>query len=122
MARIHRSPGYITQEVVGLGTASAVVPLTMVAPFIGAQVERLIINVQAAGAGTGTYDVALRGEANNTVLAKAFAVDGDAAVDTEAASVRGNNVGADEVDLELDVTENGTVSTEMTAAITVIWS
>lgn len=116
--------GYLTQQRdLNLGIVTATLALSgMAPPYLGARVARVVMLINTAGGGGGgTYDLDLRTEDGNTTLWRADAVDPNGPANTELVNSSGNGVGCDENDLELSVTENGTITTGVIVDINVIW-
>ena len=114
MARRQRTGHAVSMGTFDGGTATADVGIPLFAPSEGALLEDVTFTVFTAGIGTGTYDLMLE-ELGGTVAmtAKLATADADAAAGTVLGTVDGTGIGATAkgTEYQVQVTENGTVST-----------
>ncbi len=124
MGRRIRNAQVFDTFVIDLAEATADLVLDLVAPTEGALIDEVIVSVKTAGVGTGTYDLHIKEVGDGTVLTNTLAAgDADLAADTIMGTITGNGVGATKAGqvLELDVVENGTVSTGTVVILGVKW-
>jgi len=124
MARRVRRNQVFTTGVFDGGTATADVPLDVSAPSEGAMIDYVDIVVATTGVGTGTYDLMIE-ELGTTIAltTKTSAADADATANTIYTRLEGNGVGvtAAGVGIQMQVTENGTVSTGTKIGFGIWW-
>ena len=121
--RIRKGLVFDSEEFDG-GTASADVVCDLIAPSDGALIDEAYLMVKTAGVGTGTYDIHIKELGDGNVLTlTAAACNADAAAGTLIGTMPGNGVGASQAGqaLEIDVVENGTVSTGTKIILGIRW-
>lgn len=124
MSRKIRAGGLVTQIEFDGGTATADVALDIVSPTDGALIDEVIFTVKTAGVGTGTYDLLIEELGGSVALTGLLAAaDADAAAGTVLGSVAGVGVPVDAkgTQLQVQVTENGTVSTGTKILCSIFW-
>ena len=114
MSRRVRRNQVFTVGMFDAAEATGDVLLDGAAPSDGAMIDYMDLSVKITGIGSGTYDFMLEELGTSVALTeKASSVDPDSAANTVMTRLQGNGVGvtAAGVGLQMQVTENGTVST-----------
>lgn len=120
--RFMRPYNVTTQETLSPGVATGTIASTMTSPWEGAKIDKVILCQSVVGVGTGTYDLKLQKAGGSVDVTDTLsAVDADAVIGKEVGVMTGNGTIVDGP-LELDVVENGTVSTTAQISFMVYWS